>query len=432
MKKIIFTALCLGALMCSCTDETKNLPSVEFEKTTYVMGADETITVTAVSSRPFGAETAVEFAISGSASKDSDYTLSAESFRFESGASSASVTISPKDNRSEGLAINLTIKGTSAYTVGGNANTLISIEAKENILYGFRDEVATLSTETDIVLRLAGAKTGTDFVAGGEFHLPFTIEGTANASDYEIKDGATEFVFAKGTKSAKITLKSKLTEIPAEAPTVIVKIDDSKIPAEYKDRFAASGINESITVTFGKALSFSDLEGKWAYSNYPIFNEDADLFMLEMMMGEVGDTKEDLPSHNTAADILEFKTEGDANILVPTLTGDLKKYFVECELSDFTPIKYSWYYVNKSPEVDATKVKFSKVNYLFSGSSTEYKEANVFLYLNEDILTVIVREYTPTDFLVGVYSYESYGMKVWDMYIENGYWDQMFEFTRVK
>jgi len=431
MKKFLLPALCLGALMCSCTDEKKDVPSVEFERQTYVMGSDETITVTAIASKPFENAATVNFATGGSAVKDSDYTLSAESFNFESGASSASVTISPKNNKKDGLNLTLTLEGAADYMVGTTAGTLITIGAKEDIVYSFRDKAAALTTETDIVIRLAGAVSGNEFAAGGELHLPFMIDAasTASESEYEIKGGATEFVFEKGSKTAKITLVSKLSEIPSPAPCVVIKIDESKIPAENKGRFSA-GVNDAVTVTFGKALSFSDLEGKWAYSGYPLFYEGADYFIVEMLMEEAGDKKEDLPFHNTESDILEFKTVDDVNMLVPDLKGDLKNYFAECEVNDFEPVKYQWYYVLDSPEWDATKVKLSKVNSLFSAKSQEYKDANVVLYVEGDKLYVVVRDYTPTDFYVGIYN--AYDGAIWFPYLEEGYWDQMFEFTKVK
>ena len=291
----------------------------------------------------------------------------------------------------------------------------------------------------EVTLNLVTESAGTEYKAPREFRLPFSITTTATlGTEYEVQGGATEFVFAEGTNSATITIVSLMTSVPDPAPTISIAVDEDKIPAEYKGLFTA-GVNGKFEVAF-RALSFNDLVGKWAYSSFPILDDpEADQATLTMLTDEAGDDLNDLPHNNTSADIIEFKYENGVNSMVTSLTGDLANYFMDCEVSDITPMTYSWYFYS-DPEtmlpnrpLNAISATLSKVNYNFSATSTDEKSATVYFGFSSTSsgrqLHVFVRDYQPTDFFTGTYAYGDH--LVWDMYKESGYWDLYFVFNEV-
>lgn len=441
MKKILLAFGCIGLLLGSCKKDEVSQTTFAFEKANYEITEDGAVTVKVIASAPVSEDITLGFTAGGSAEKGSDYTLSAESFSFASGESEATVDVTFTAINMEDLDITLSLQApTSAgYALGETAQTRIAVPAKELVHYSFTTTELDLVTEMEVVLNLVTKSAGAEYRTPQEYRIPFSITSDAVAgTDYEIKDGATEFVFAEGTNSATITIVSLMTSVPDPAPTISIAVDEDKIPTEYKDLFTA-GVNGTFEVTFG-APSFNDLVGKWAYSSFPILDDpEADQATLTMITDEAGDDLIDLPHNNTSADIIEFKVEDGVNKMVTSLTGDLANYFMDCEVSDITPMTYSWYFYS-DPEtmlpnrpLNAISATLSKVNYNFSATSTDEKSATVYFGFSSTSsgrqLHVFVRDYQPTDFFTGIYSFMEH--MIWDMYIADGYWDLYFVFNEV-
>lgn len=438
MKKFLLSLCCIGLIFSSCKKDEVSMTTFSFEKANYEITEDGAVTVKVISSAPVTENISVDFTTGGSAAEGTDYTLSADSFNFASGESEATVDVTFTAINMEDLDITLSLQApTSAgYALGETAQTRIAVPAKETVHYYFTTTNLDLITEMEVTLNLvteSAAMQGTEYLAPQEFHLPFTITTTAvPGTDYEIKDNATEFVFAKGTNSATITLVSKMTTVPDQAPVISITIDEDKIPAEYKELFAP-GAPEKFEVNFGKPLS-DEIIGKWAYSSFPILDDpEADQATLKMMTDEAGDDLNDLPHNNTSADIIEFKVEDGVNKMVTSLTGDLANYFRDCEITDIAALTYEWYFYYPARPLNAISATLSKVNYNFSKTSTDEKTATIYFGFSSSSegrqLHVFVRDYQPTDFFTGIYSFMEHMM--WDMYIADGYWDLYFVFNEV-
>ena len=438
MKKILLAFGCIGLLLGSCKKDEVSQTTFAFEKANYEITEDGAVTVKVIASAPVSEDITLGFTAGGSAEKGSDYTLSADSFTFASGESEATVDITFTAINMEDLDITLSLQApTSAgYALGETVQTRIAVPAKETVHYHFTTTNLDLITEMEVTLNLvteSAAMQGTEYLAPQEFHLPFTITTTAvPGTDYEIKDNATEFVFAKGTNSATITLVSKMTTVPDQAPVISITIDEDKIPAEYKELFAP-GAPEKFEVNFGKPLS-DEIIGKWAYSSFPIIDDsEADGWLLEMMISEAGDVMTDLPHNNTPSDIIEFKYENGVNKMITSLSGDLANYFMDCEISDITSMTYKWYYYSTPRPLNAISATLSKVNHNFSATSTDEKSATVYFGFSTTSsgrqLHVFVRDYTPTDFLTGTYT--AYEGNTWYNQIDTGVWDLYFVFNEV-
>ena len=438
MKKFLLAFGCIGLLLGSCKKDEVSQTTFAFEKANYEITEDGAVTVKVIASAPVSEDITLGFTAGGSAEKGNDYTLSAESFTFASGESEATVDVTFTAINMEDLDITLSLQApTSAgYALGETAQTRIAVPAKETVHYYFTTTNLDLITEMEVTLNLvteSAAMQGTEYLAPQEFHLPFTITTTAiPGTDYEIKDNATEFVFAKGTNSATITLVSKMTTVPDQAPVISITIDEDKIPDEYKELFAP-GAPEKFEVNFGKPLS-DEIIGKWAYSSFPIIDDsEADGWLLEMMISEAGDVMTDLPHNNTPSDIIEFKYENGVNKMITSLSGDLANYFMDCEISDITSMTYKWYYYSTPRPLNAISATLSKVNHNFSATSTDEKSATVYFGFSTTSsgrqLHVFVRDYTPTDFLTGTYT--AYEGNTWYNQIDTGVWDLYFVFNEV-
>ena len=446
MKRIISMLACAALVICSCQKAPQ--PELSFETGNYVMGADEALTVKITSSEAPVADLTVDFTATGTATLGTDYELSAESFIIKAGEKTAELTITPKNNLGSSLNINLALTLPAGYVAGEYASTMIAMGSKEKIAYSFEKKETKLVGEVDIVLNLIGETSGQNFAAGGELTLPFVIDqtSTATAAEYEVKGGATAFVFAKGEKSASITLVSKLETVPEDdAKNIVIKLDEAALTAAYGDRFTQSGVNKSTTAVMTSMIMFDDFEGKWAYASAPILDDpEADFMTLGLMLEETGDggmneewTGITIPGFpaGTASDILEFKTIDGKSSLVPSGNGTVLNYFRECEVSDFSAGKYSWYFY-KDPdnemgkEYDITKLKLSKVNATYSATSPSEKEATILVSLSEDgkTLHVFITDYIPTDFYATSYMvWDSMGM--WADFAF--YYDLYFTFTKV-
>ena len=435
MKKFLLAFGCIGLLLGSCKKDEVSQTTFAFEKANYEITEDGAVTVKVIASAPVAEDITLGFTAGGSAENGNDYTLSAESFTFASGESEATVDVTFTAINMEDLDITLSLQApTSAgYALGETVQTRIAVPAKELVHYSFTTTELDLASKMEVTLNLVTESAGTEYKAPREYRLPFSITTTATlGTDYEVQDGATEFVFAEGTNSATITLVSHLTTVPDPAPTISITVDEDKIPAEYKDLFTA-GVNRTFEVTFG-APSFNDLVGKWAYSSFPILDDpEADQATLKMMTDDAGDDLNDLPHNHTSADIIEFKVENGVNKMMTSLTGDLANYFMDCEISDINTTTYEWYFYYPARPLNAISATLSKVNYNFSAASTDEKPATVYFGFSTSSsgrqLHVFVRDYQPTDFFTGTYAYEDH--LVWDMYKDFGYWDLYFVFNEV-
>ena len=442
MKRIISMLACAAMIFSSCQKDPK--PSASFETGNYVMGADEPLTVKVVVTDAPAADLTIEFNASGSAVKGTDYELSAESFTIKAGETTGEITVTPLNNLTSNLNINLALTLPTGYEAGKYTSTTIALASKEKASYSFAKKEAKLVDELEIVLNLIGETSTTNFVAGGEISFPFVIESTAVAgTDYEIKGGATAFVFAKGQKSASITLKSLVAD-PEGAKEIVVKLDETAIADAYGDRFT-KGVIASTKAIITKGLIFADLEGKWAYAGAPVLQSDGtdgiDIWTLGALVEEAedGGFKDDFSGitilnhpEGTNNDVLEFKSVGGKMTLVPSGNGSVLNFFKECEVTKMTPESYSWYNFSPAKPMNATKLSLSAADILFAANEDSINAADIIVNLSEDGKTmnlfITTSNYTPSEFFMMTY------MVFADMWTTDfcAQYDLYFTFTKVE
>lgn len=430
MKKITIALAAALAVLSAC-EKTPALPVVQFDKTNYILPADEPVTVKVVSDVALTDD--VTFTLGGTAVKDVDYTVSPETSVSFADAVAAEIVITPLNNlEDKNIVLELAAKAGS-FTVGQNAKATVVITPKEKVYCSFEKAGVRLAgtTERTIALKLVGASTGDKFQASGELKIPFTVSGTAvEGTDYEIVGGEKFLVAADGAKVATVKIKSKHETAPETIPTLTLNFSAS-------DRFLA-GVNASTEIIFGGVLQFSEIVGKWAYSSYPLKDDpEADKGTFDMLIGDAGDTWEkNVPCKNTESDVVEFKTIDGKSQLVVSGTGDILDYLADAEVTKVEAHPYSWYYYDPArPWDNSVVLTLSKVNYNFDKKTTDYKEGTIILNLSEDgetlDLVIPASSYDPVngDYFKGIRT--AYDGMVWTMYIDSGYWDCYYQFKKV-
>ena len=436
MKKILMSLCCAGLVLASCTENPAETQTMfNFSADTYQLTDEGDLTVTVTATKAVTEAVDIRFTASGTAEEGTDYTVSADHFAFSAGETEASITLSSVSVNKEDLDLTLTLSdpGVEGYALGTVSSAKITVPAKETVYYSFVQTNLDMESEMEIVLNLVTTSAGADYRTPAEFRLPFTITTDAVAgTDYRVKDNATEFIFAEGTNSASIVLESLLPDTPDVSYNISIGINVDEIDPSYKDYF-----EEGAYPIFEVDLTnprFTDYIGRWAYSGFPILDDpEADRATLEMLTLDAGDDLNDLPHDNTSDDVIEFREENGGIAMVTSLSGDLKNYFMDCEISDITATTYEWYFYYPARPLNAVSATLSAVNYNFSAASVQEQSASVFFAVTSGSegrqLHVFVRDYQPTDFFQGMYAYEDH--LVWDMYKEFGYWDLYFVFNEV-
>ena len=436
MKKILMSLCCAGLVLASCTENPAETQTMfNFSADTYQLTDEGDLTVTVTATKAVTEAVDIRFTASGTAEEGTDYTVSADHFAFSAGETEASITLSSISVNKEDLDLTLTLSdpGVEGYALGAVSSAKITVPAKETVYYSFVQTNLDMESEMEIVLNLVTTSAGADYRTPAEFRLPFTITTDAVAgTDYRVKDNATEFIFAEGTNSASIVLESLLPDTPDVSYNISIGINVDEIDPSYKDYF-----EEGAYPIFEVDLTnprFTDYIGRWVYSGFPILDDpEADRATLEMITLEAGDDLNDLPHDNTSDDVIEFREENGGIAMVTSLSGDLKNYFMDCEISDITATTYEWYFYYPARPLNAVSATLSAVNYNFSAASVQEQSASVFFAVTSGSdgrqLHVFVRDYQPTDFFQGTYAYGEH--LVWDMYKEFGYWDLYFVFNEV-
>lgn len=436
MKKILMSLCCAGLVLASCTENPAETQTMfNFSADTYQLTDEGDLTVTVTATKAVTEAVDIRFTASGTAEEGTDYTVSADHFAFSAGETEASITLSSVSVNKEDLDLTLTLSdpGVEGYALGTVSSAKITVPAKETVYYSFVQTNLDMESEMEIVLNLVTTSAGADYRTPAEFRLPFTITTDAVAgTDYRVKDNATEFIFAEGTNSASIVLESLLPDTPDVSYNISIGINVDEIDPSYKDYF-----EEGAYPIFEVDLTnprFTDYIGRWAYSGFPILDDpEADRATLEMITLDAGDDLNDLPHDNTSDDVIEFREENGGIAMVTSLSGDLKNYFMDCEISDITATTYEWYFYYPARPLNAVSATLSAVNYNFSAASVQEQSASVFFAVTSGSdgrqLHVFVRDYQPTDFFQGTYAYGEH--LVWDMYKEFGYWDLYFVFNEV-
>ncbi len=427
MKKLLQSIAIIGTMIlsfASCTEATVEADTLSFSKAIYILPATADLEVELVVSKAPATDLAVGFEISGNAVQDEEYAISAELFVIKAGETKATVTISPLVNITADKKITLSLSPVEGYALGNIAKTDIAVEVKEKIMYSLTKSYNQLLSTVELCVELKGEQSGDDFVAASDIHIPFElVDGTAwKGVDYEVEDGATEFVILKGKRKDYIKVKSiekDAADETSDGKTFSIKL---QTPTEYADLYFL-GDNAEASIVISDFV-FSSIVGKWK----PVTCETVDILML---LGEPESVFEGIPQTFDDSEYLEFVSDDESDRIIPHVTTGLEAYFCgeehtlvydHVDAGQYGNGIYNW---NTDEYMFLPYFIIHDVNTLFAKSAQEIGDVFIsFRVIDENTITVHFNEYTPTDFLVS--TFEEFG----------GYFDVeifglVYQFTRV-
>lgn len=385
----------LAILVASCSDDDSSTAKLFFSRSIYILPSSGSLTVELKASVAPETDLKIPVIIEGTAILDEDYVISAKEFVIKAGETSATLTLTPKNNLVANREIRLSINPVPGYSLGDKKVAIIPIETKERIMYSFEPTGYRLLSEINVRVLLGGETSGTNFKATTDIVLPLEIDPSSTAvlgTDFELENGITSVTIRAGYSYAYFKIKIKEGAEDYVGKTAILNL---KAPTDNSDLYyPGSLISYNIKLD---QLKFIDMLGKWK----PVAITNKDLFVnLEIPNEEWENT---LPERNDANDYLEFTQNDDGTtMIVPHLNGDLTSYF--CNPAGHT-IAFSHIGTYEDyatwDNYDISYFTISQVNTLFS--KTKKKLGDVLIGLervDDNNIIVYFHEYTPTDFFV--------------------------------
>lgn len=415
MKRLLsLVALFATLALVSCSKEDEKV-SLEFTKSVAVMLADSPVDVTLKASKAVEEELVVPALISGDAVVNEEYTVSSNSFRFAAGTSTATITLTPKNNLTQGRSVVVqmgTLPG--GYTMGPQTQCVVTVDAKEMISYSFSVEKADLLDKYKMTVELSGMNTGKNFTVTEDTKIPFKFAAESTAkegTDFEVEGGAKEFVVKAGSRTASVVLAAKDGASLGNEKSLIVEVDKANLSSRY-----LAGNTPTITISVKGLLKLSSLAGTWTFAEVPGIDD------IKEFYAEMDDDPALLPLNNNGFTITFVENEDGSVTLKPATTGDLAALFRESKigykkiektadgkfnvnivdnneytvLSDYCTLETNMFY---DENMSLTYFQLEKINRAFSKTSEKIGEGVIAMRVNEDgNLEIHLRDYEKPPF----------------------------------
>ena len=316
----------------ACNDDDSSGAKLSFSRSIYILPSNGSLEVELRASVAPETDLSIPVIIEGTAILDEDYEISANGFMIKAGETSATLTITPKNNLTANREIRLSINPVSGYTLGDKKIAIIPVEVKEHIMYTFKPVIYRLLSEIDIRIEVEGENSGSSFRATTDIVLPIEIDPSSTAilnEDFELENGITSVTIPKGSYYTRFKIKIKEGAEDYTGKNAILKlgtpVDNSEL--YYPGSFVSYNIKLD-------QLKFTDMLGKWK----PVEIKDKDNYVYVGMPDE--DWINSLPENNGANDYLEFVHQEDGtDKIIPYLTGDLKDFFCNPQGCCFRPYR---------------------------------------------------------------------------------------------
>lgn len=398
MKKTIIIALAALLALVGCTKQ--NPVSVSFEKATYVLLSDGTVDVKVVADRASSADLKVDLKFAGSAVKDQDYTVSAESVTIPAGQTSAAVTISAKENF-EATNIQLSLVVPAGCAAGANTNATVAVDAKEKIVWSFAASKATVLDFYTLKVELKDMS-GKDYVATADMEIPYIASGDVDKAIFE----ASSFIVAKGTSFGYVVVKPGEDMEIGDAAKVTVTVNEKELGARF-----VAGDKKEIALDITGLLRLSQIEGTWNFDHIYDVDDLAEFFEME------DDDPSLLPLNNDGFSFTIAKADDGSYDFTSSSTGDFANYFRAAKidycapvnpqldifepLGDYCSVESNMFVAAEDEdllEMYFTYFSLSNVNRAFSAGSESLGKGAVSFYRIPAGLLVIIRDYDKPEF----------------------------------
>ena len=120
-------------MSCSDDNDDVNPPALSFAQSVYTLSADASLVVELQASAAATQNTSVSFTISGTARKESITRFRLRSLILKAGETKAQIVITPKDNYTPDMQIQLELNAVGGIELGKVKNTTITVETKDKM-----------------------------------------------------------------------------------------------------------------------------------------------------------------------------------------------------------------------------------------------------------------------------------------------------------
>jgi len=325
MKKL-FTILTIAAaviLAVACNKDGSKI-KMNFATSLYDLEELGSVEVVLKLSEPAPSSVEIPVRFSGSAVKDTDYSVSSDKFTFNAGTSSSSITVTDLGMEKKGT-ITFNISADGDYELGDKFITTVAFPGIESIITNFDPVKADLIESLTVTLTLTGITSGNGFRAASDMKIPLQLTG-AGADGVKLESEYITVPKGQNSGSVKLTLNEAFVETLTEKVEAILEVDRSKAP-----RFNA-GDNGKVTISIRKPIEKSELVGTWKFA------EIFDLEELELFFEEMEDDPTLLPVNNDGFTLTFTQDEETGEIkLVPGTTGDFANFYREAVVTKTAP-----------------------------------------------------------------------------------------------
>lgn len=274
----------------------------------------------------------------------------------------------------------------------------------EQILYSFTKGIDVLAGELNVTIELKNMD-GTYYIAKEDIHLPFAIDETSTAqlgTHFTVDGDATEFVVKKGKREASVKLifKEPLEEGKDNIVMVLKDLSENYVAGEY----------DKIQIKVYGPTTVAKLFGKWVFKETTSFED------IETNYFASASDMEKAPKNNSNADTLEF-VAGETDKLIPHVSGDMKNYFRECDVTYLNDEIFMDAYNGEERTLSVMELSAINVNYSGNVENPEIRKGQIGCRLLDDDMTleITIYDYVPIDFFQGIYASMNDGTTTYPM-----------------
>lgn len=394
IKHLFYVAAFSAALSLASCQKQDLTPTISFEKANEVVDASEEVSVKVVLSKAADKDLLVPFTFSSTSSSDDAYEIDAASgITIKAGESEGSLKIKNTGTELQAFNVTVLLGDVEGYKAGMNPQIVVAMGALEKLVYSFNKSKVRLAPNSamTVTLVLTGEESGEKFTANTDMSFQIKYAGTAVAgTDFTLNSNIT---IPAGSNSGTLTIKGGeqfSTQDPF--PTLSLEV------VSAGERFIAGAVSK-VTVEFFNSTFFElGLIGTWNFTKN-FHKEDDDLGMIAKIEEELGQSIPYPAVDKNDSFSISYDDESDKYTFTPAFSGDLKRYFRECEISNpelkeiMSPISYKSY--------NAWFINFETVNFDFATADSDLKAAGIYFVIVDKTVEIFLFCDEGTDFGYG-------------------------------
>lgn len=414
IKHLFYVAAFSVALSLASCQKQDLTPTISFEKANEVVDASEEIAVKVVLSKAADKDLLVPFTFTTSSSADAYETDAASGITIKAGESEGSFKIKNTGTELQAFNVTVSLGDVEGYKAGINPQIVVAMGALEKLVYSFNESRVRLSPNSDmtVTLVLTGEESGENFTANTDMSVGIKCVGTAvEGTDFTLN--SSNITIPAGSNRGTFTIKGG-KQFSTQDLTLSLEVSAG-------ERFIAGAVSKVTVEFFTPTILKLGLIGTWNFTKN-FHEEDDDAKIIATTEKELGQSIPYPVVNENDSFSIAYDDESDKYTFTPAFSGDLNRYFRECEISNpefkkiKSPISYKSY--------NAWRINFETVNFDFATADSDLKAAGIYFVIVDNTVEIFLfcdegtgYGYGPNFTLHSDFGgdLESYGMKVSDM-----------------